>query len=192
MIIYRAHNPITGKSYIGKTSIGLDWRRKEHIKKSRNGSPFYFHNALRKYGDIFEWSILEENVSSDRELYWIERYDTFNSGYNMTKGGDGGDTLSNHPDLENIKKKISEGQTGLNNHFFGKRHSEKIKKQISKNMQNKIPWNVGKCWSEDHKKNLSTKAFNKIKEKYNLSDKDFRLYKSLDKNARRRFIHHLK
>jgi len=46
---------------------------------------------MRKYGiEHFSIELLEEtNNPSEREIYWIEKLDTFHNGYNATKGGDG-------------------------------------------------------------------------------------------------------
>lgn len=54
--------------------------------------PLYF--AMRKYGiENFTISCLEEvgdeSTLSEREQFWIKYYDTYNNGYNATRGGDG-------------------------------------------------------------------------------------------------------
>ena len=92
MIVYRCLNKANGKSYIGVTSRGLDVRKYDHLNDARIGSSQHFHNAIRKYGkESFEWSILEECESWEelekREIYYIEKFDSFNNGYNMTLGG---------------------------------------------------------------------------------------------------------
>jgi len=106
--IYKHTNKINGKSYIGKTKNKVDYRLNQHIRSSNNGSNNVFHRALRKYGiDNFETSILEDNISDEnidiREEYWIKYYNTFNNGYNMTIGGDGGDTISKIHDFTPTK-----------------------------------------------------------------------------------------
>ena len=93
-IIYCWYCIPTDKYYVGQT-IHPEARFKRHIdyainKKDNNK----FHNALRKYGlDNFVYCVLEENVLIDnldmREIYWIEEFDSFYSGYNLTLGGDG-------------------------------------------------------------------------------------------------------
>ena len=50
-------------------------------------------NKLKKYG-IKHFSIeqIEEcpdEILSNREIYWIKFYDTYNNGYNATLGGEG-------------------------------------------------------------------------------------------------------
>ena len=48
---------------------------------------------MNKYGaDNFSIKVLEEcspEKSSEREIYWIEKLDTYHNGYNATLGGDG-------------------------------------------------------------------------------------------------------
>lgn len=46
---------------------------------------------MRKYGiEHFHIKLIEEtNNPEEREIYWIEKYQTFKNGYNATLGGDG-------------------------------------------------------------------------------------------------------
>ena len=88
--IYKVTNKINGKVYIGQSvDIGKRWR--QHMTAEDDN---YFHKAIQKYGvENFEWEIIEKCKKKDldeREIYWIEYYDSFNKGYNCTKGGDSG------------------------------------------------------------------------------------------------------
>ena len=91
--IYIITNDINDKSYIGWTSLSLEERLKNHIKDSRNRKyekrPLY--NAMNKYGaDKFHIKLIEEtDKPQEREIYWIEQYNSYHYGYNATKGGDG-------------------------------------------------------------------------------------------------------
>lgn len=93
--IYRIWNDINGKDYIGKTLNTIENRWKEHCsdyKKSRcEKRPLY--EAMNKYGiEHFHIEQIEKcsaDILSEREIYWIEQYDSFVSGYNATRGGDG-------------------------------------------------------------------------------------------------------
>jgi hypothetical protein len=54
---------------------------------------FYLHRAMRKYGvDNFSINILDtaDNINElkEKEMYYISKYDTYRSGYNLTTGGD--------------------------------------------------------------------------------------------------------
>ena len=94
-LIYKITNKTNGKSYIGLTQFSLEERMKGHINDSRKkdqlNKPLY--SAMRKYGvDSFEISLIEEcddDVLSEREIHYIEYYNTYNSGYNATIGGEG-------------------------------------------------------------------------------------------------------
>ena len=94
--IYRAVNKINGKSYVGRTIHTMERRRSEHEYNALYGfSRSVFRNALRKYGvDGFEWIEEYSNVATkdlDRlEIETIAKYCSFEYGYNMTFGGDGG------------------------------------------------------------------------------------------------------
>ena len=87
--IYKVTNKINGKVYIGQSvDIGRRWH--QHMTAEDDS---YFHKAIQKYGvENFEWEVIEQCKKKDldeREIYWIEYYDSFNKGYNCTKGGDG-------------------------------------------------------------------------------------------------------
>lgn len=91
--IYQITNDINQKIYIGKTEFSIEKRFKEHCKdafKDRNEKrPLY--NAMRKYGiEHFHIELIEEtNNPEEREVYWIEKKQSFKNGYNATIGGDG-------------------------------------------------------------------------------------------------------
>jgi len=87
--IYKITNKVNGKSYIGQTRNSVEFRWRQH---KNNKSGYALHYAIRKYGaDNFEVETLEEcDVSKldEREIYYIDKYNTFTNGYNLNKGGD--------------------------------------------------------------------------------------------------------
>lgn len=93
--IYYIGNTINSKLYVGKTLSPITKRFQEHCNDSRREQmehrPLY--SAMRKYGeDKFSVHLLEEVDSSllvEREMYWIQKLDTYKNGYNATHGGDG-------------------------------------------------------------------------------------------------------
>jgi len=108
--IYIITNDINEKSYIGWTSLSLEERLKNHIKDSKNRKyekrPLY--SAMNKYGaDKFHIKLIEEtDTPQEREVYWIEQYNSYHYGYNATKGGDGKSLI----DFEYAKKRYEEVQ----------------------------------------------------------------------------------
>lgn len=91
-IIYRATCTVNGKVYVGQTANTLEHRAKQHFGSARYGSPYKFHKAIRKYGeDAFVFDVIEvvrDSELNEREMYWIKYYDSYESGYNSTLGGD--------------------------------------------------------------------------------------------------------
>ena len=112
-IIYKAVDKL-GKYYIGKhIGDGSD------IGKTYFGSGKYFRRALNKHGkDYFTYSIIEYCYSSkqlnEMEVYYIKLFQSRVNGYNIAKGGDGGDLFKGHQHTEEIKKKISKSMLGKN------------------------------------------------------------------------------
>ena len=137
-IIYGWYCTITDKWYIGQT-IRPEVRFKTHIHESTNQNDNnYFHRALRKYGlENFVYCVLEENVLREnlnmKEQEWIEYYDSFYSGYNLSAGG--GQTIYS----DEVKRKLSESRKGKPCWWS----------------KGKPSWNKGKCWSEEVKRKMS-------------------------------------
>ena len=99
--VYLITNTVNNKCYIGQ-AIKLRNRLKSHISNYTNkryDNPLY--RAFNKYGlDKFTYQlldVLEENDYKEArkqldilEIKYIETYNSYNKGYNQTKGGDGG------------------------------------------------------------------------------------------------------
>ena len=90
--IYKISNDINTKVYIGKTERTIEKRFKEHCqackKRRTEHRPLYF--AMNKYGiEHFHIELVEETDNpEEREVYWIEQYNSYHNGYNATLGGD--------------------------------------------------------------------------------------------------------
>lgn len=93
--IYKITNNINGHSYIGQTSRTIEDRIQEHFKavdnkELREKRPLY--RAIHKYGkenfSITQLEKCENELLNEREIYWIEFFDTYRNGYNATIGGD--------------------------------------------------------------------------------------------------------
>lgn len=98
--IYKITNIINGKCYIGQ-SIYLKKRLKRHLSYKSHKDNLALYKAFNKYGvDKFTIEILEtidtekcDNIKSELdklEIFYIKKYNSYNSGYNQTFGGDAG------------------------------------------------------------------------------------------------------
>lgn len=100
MICYLITNKINDKKYVGITKYSLQKRFLNHLKYAQGNPNGYFQRAICKYGaDSFNLEVLEKAESwNDLQIIeqeWIKKLKTNLSqfGYNMTEGGDGGNTL---------------------------------------------------------------------------------------------------
>lgn len=96
--IYKITNLVNDKIYIGKTMDTLPNRFSKHKYDAINYPDKFspLHNAMRKYGvENFKIEPVEEcedEILSDREVYWIKYYNSYEDreiGYNATPGGEG-------------------------------------------------------------------------------------------------------
>ena len=94
--IYKITNTVNQKSYIGQ-SIHIEnrWTDEKYVSTDPI-DPRYnssLSKAFRKYGiENFKFEILEEcskEELSNREIYYINLYNTYYNGYNETTGGQG-------------------------------------------------------------------------------------------------------
>ena len=155
MQIYKITNLINGKIYIGKD---------ENDRVSYMGSGKLIRMAIKKYGlENFRKEIVESvnnrELLKQREIFWIDYYNAMDKsiGYNIAKGGHGGDTMTHHPDLPEIRKKVSNAMKGriitdahrkslCDNHWSKK--DKGVKDKISLSLK-------GKPKTEEHKRKLS-------------------------------------
>lgn len=164
MFIYKILNKINGKYYIGKAKNPIE-RFKSHIRGAEKGKDFLIHRAIRKYGkENFELEIIEEVLNenvNEKEIFYIKQYNSYfkeknSNGYNMTPGGEGGDTLSNHPNKIEIYKKCSETFRKNESGWTNKHLPEEMKQRISYTLKNN-----DYVVSEETRKKLSIAGKNK-------------------------------
>lgn len=142
-IIYKYTNLTNNKIYIGQT-VNEKKRTYQHLYASRT----YFDRALKKYGITnFKYEIIVKietnsieslkNNLNYFEKFYISYYDSYNSGYNLTQGGDGcvGRKVS-----EDTKKKMSKDW----HIHHDKQFTDEFKNKISNTLKGNIPWNKGK------------------------------------------------
>jgi len=191
IIVYKAVNKINNKCYIGVTKA-LGKRINRHYASAfKENSQLLFPRALRKYGkENFIWEILYECETKDegikKEIEFIKICNSYyvdGFGYNMTHGGEWGDTWlgKKKPHSEDTKKKIG---LALKNKKKSDEHkknlqiarnkrplfSQETKDKMSKSMMGK---NKGRKHSDEIKitfgngmrgKNHSIEVRNKIRE----------------------------
>lgn len=166
MIIYMTKFP-NGKMYIGKTIYDLETRKSQHkydMKRDKNNKAFY--NAIKKYGwDELTWNIIDiaeiEEELLLKEIYWIKYFNTYihsknSMGYNSTIGGDG---TSGYKFTKEQKEHLLIVNSGENNGFYGKNHSEETKEKQSQAKIGKYEGtdnpNYNNKWNEEQKQNIS-------------------------------------
>ena len=140
MFIYKITNKSNGDFYIGKTIRTITKRFTQHKSLSlKQNSQTHLHRAMRKYGICnFNIEILEElnpaqNIN-EMEIYYISKLSPI---YNMTSGGDGGNTalspnfIKSMETYHNKKDKSTYATCGMKGKKQSKKFIESIKKSNS-------------------------------------------------------------
>ena len=140
MIIYKITNLINGKIYVGQTTVELEKRWKQHLKK--NKKCIGVKNAILKHG-AENFKIEEIDGANNltelnyKEWLWVYKLNSLSpNGYNLKEGG-GNRKLSEETknklrclnqskviDKE-VREKISKTMTGV---VFSEKHRENISK----------------------------------------------------------------
>lgn len=100
--IYSIINNKTKERYVGQT-IDLERRKKEHFKDLESNKHLNkkLQSAWNKYGkNNFSFEYQKYDLANKDELNilekaFIQQYDSYYNGYNLTLGGDGGNTRGN-------------------------------------------------------------------------------------------------
>jgi group I intron endonuclease len=158
--IYKITSP-SDKIYIGQ-SRNINKRKKEYrYLNCKHQTKLYY--SLKKYGweqHIFE--IIEEcslEQLNEREIYWINTYNTVKNGLNLREGGSKG-TLSEEtkqkmrkPKCEGTGDKISKSSRGVSRNK-GRQQSEEERKKRSQIKK-------GTKLSQSHIENIKKNKINK-------------------------------
>lgn len=114
MYIYKITNKINNKIYIGQTTktISLRWKR-HYMDALKNRTNTKFAKAIRKYGKnnfIVEEIDTAKNKEelNQKEIYWINYYNSILKGYNSVDGGGDSNTYKykTEEEMKKIKEKI--------------------------------------------------------------------------------------
>lgn len=89
--IYKIENMINHHIYIGQSrNIEKRWNNHKRVKEEEKHA---IHRAIDKYGiENFSFDIIEKcepDKLNEREIYWISKYNSYERGYNETRGGQG-------------------------------------------------------------------------------------------------------
>ncbi len=146
-LIYKITNQLTGKSYIGWTSQNLDRRWIQHQKlanKNLDNRPFY--NAIRKYGvDCWTTEVLaiteDKATAKQKEIEYIELFESYDYGYNATRGGDGNNDIKMSAESNQARSEALKGRPKNYDRMAGKSHSAETKAKMSQAHKGmKKPW----------------------------------------------------
>ena len=171
--IYKISNNQNNHLYIGQTRINIEQRWRDHCRVAINpDSPEYnfpLHSAIRKYGkENFTFEIVEEcsdEELDEREIYWIQYFNTYFQGYNASLGGKG-HIKYNYDDIVNFY---------LANNFSIKDTCQHF------NVYDQVVYSALKSKNIDYK-NLSKKGGKKVGKKILLVEKNlvFNSMKEID------------
>lgn len=93
-VIYKITNLTNNKCYIGLTTQGIEQRYKEHLSRLSKGDRDHkLYQAFKKYGiDNFKYEPIFYCFNKQdlpvMEIKFINQFNSYNNGYNMTIGGD--------------------------------------------------------------------------------------------------------
>lgn len=156
--IYKIVNKTNGNFYIGSTFNPQD-REKKHFNDLRLGThhSIFLQRAYNLYGkDSFYFAVVRElDFDNEMELRMLEeRYIQFcwKSGklYNVSKMGSGGDLVSYHPLINEIKAKQSKA---TKEKWESKTEDEKL--EYSNKMRGRGNPNFGNKWTKEQKEKAS-------------------------------------
>lgn len=174
-IVYLTENLLNKKIYIGSDTKNNGCGDPNYL-----GSGLLLSKAIKKYGrnnftkkTIYVCNSLEE--LKEKETYYIRKFSSNNReiGYNISDGYWGGNTLTQHPDIEKIKQKISEAsknaaeQVSLKRKEYFLNETTEMKKNRLENLKRgmeKADFSYQKDPNYKEKLSLSLRSSEKFKE----------------------------
>jgi group I intron endonuclease len=162
--IYAIRNVITNQRYVGKTiNLKRRWcQHSRHLLNSDCHKDFNRHlfNSAKKYGianfvfEVLEYiEIYDECILKERELYWMDFYNTCDRkfGYNLRR-----DSATNCYHHEETKIIFRIKQRGSANGNYGNKWSVEQKEKMSKIAKDRH--NTGNFYTDSWKEKISKKS----------------------------------
>ncbi len=190
--IYVITNLINNKQYVG-LSKDCHKRWADHYNKSytsnrKDDLEKALYKAMKKYGrDNFSFQIIEEcseDKLAEREIYWIEQLNSYEKGYNETRGGDISGPNNIHLGEEHGMAKLTEEEVIQCRNWY--KEGKRSKEIWEKYFQNKIQYSGfqrmwhGKTWkhimpevfeNNPHpRKKVTPEIIQQIKDMYNIQN----------------------
>lgn len=142
--IYKIINEENGKFYIG-SSKNIEKRFKRHLNELNKGThhSIHFQRAFNLNKNmLLKLEVIEEcdlNNIVEKEQYYLNLLEPWKTGYNTSKLASGGDLISNHPNKEEIYKKIGNTIKQIN----AKLNDEEWDKKFCKYGEDNYNWKGG-------------------------------------------------
>lgn len=162
VFIYRIYFPESDKCYIGQ-SKNVELRMFQHLEADS-----LVGRALRKYD---EWKIGLLHTCKSRDeanRVEIEEIRNFGSrapnGYNLTSGGEGGDTFSGCHHTDETKEKIRKPQLGSKRPYVSR--ALKGKKQTPEHIEKVRQAGIGRKHTDDTKKKMRESALKRTRQPF--------------------------
>lgn len=165
--IYLITSP-SGKHYVGQSKVSINKKLYWYsLLETKDTTDRKIVNAIRKYTWAkMKFEIIERNDNwskeelNQREIYWISYYNSIDSGYNMTIGGDGVDSecarnnaIKHHASMTEEKKlqRSKNCSKGQKKRFKEQPESDVTKKRKSDahNGTYRIQSPTGQVWITD-------------------------------------------
>jgi group I intron endonuclease len=158
MIIYLLSFP-NGKYYVGRTKNTLEQRLIEHKAAAKKQKKHQLYYAINKYGwDSIEKSVIHTAIAEEelilRELFYIQKYNSVEEGYNMTYNTEiGGDNWKGRKHTEEYdlwRERIASKLRGSNNIMYGKTHTRESSAKMKQKAKGRysLPWFIERYGEE--------------------------------------------
>lgn len=174
MYIYKTTCIVNGKIYVGQCN-------RKSSSTSYLGSGMIILNAIEKYGrKNFNKEILKSDLNSQKDLdiweqIFIRKLNSTdpNIGYNILKGGQGDNPMSNPESREKVRqfqlgrKKTPEAIQKMSDSgklkVMTPEHLNNLAEANRLRIKNSEPWNKGIKWSDEQKQRLNDSKGDKMK-----------------------------